>query len=94
MITQQDLATLERLYTPLAKILSEHLRMDHGYSPSGDRFKVLFDENTELRKELADLKSDYEALSEINQKTEQECRAFRGMVSCCMKGPLKCLNPT
>ena len=31
MITKQDLETLERLYTPLAKILLEHLREDHGY---------------------------------------------------------------
>ncbi|KKM86288.1 hypothetical protein LCGC14_1280590 [marine sediment metagenome] len=32
MITKQDLETLERLYTPLAKILLEHLRDDHDYT--------------------------------------------------------------
>ncbi len=78
MITQQDLELLERLYTPLAKILLEHLRIDHGYTPGkkdslldinkqqADRIRDLTDLVDELTIELKSLKSDYEALHEIH----------------------------
>ena len=81
MITQQDLETLERLYTPLSKILREHLRIDHGYSSLGNRFAVLSNVNKqqakrirelmnevdETIKEFNSLKSDYEKILKINE---------------------------
>jgi len=78
MITKQDLETLQRLYTPLSKILLEHLREDHGYGivplesirvanrQQANRIRDLMDALDETTKEFNALKSDYEALREIN----------------------------
>ena len=72
MITEQDLELLERLYTPLAKILLKHLREDHGYNSTGDRFATLSKENDELCGELASLKADYVKLQRINRELKKQ----------------------
>ncbi len=89
MITPEDLETLERLYTPIGKILHEHLRSDHGYEDS--RTEKIFvitekgyavvndllrDEIKELTSELASLKADYDRLLKINLKLERKNRKF------------------
>ncbi len=64
MITQQDFETLERLYTPLAKILNEHLRCDHGYAKKGKRFITLDAENRQQARRIRKLKNELDELTE------------------------------
>ncbi len=61
MITKQDLETLERLYTPLAKILLEHLRDDHGYTG------ILRGEDPRIRDLLT---GNYLLQDEVNHRTK------------------------
>ncbi|KKM88747.1 hypothetical protein LCGC14_1255550 [marine sediment metagenome] len=87
MITEQDLALLERLHTPLSKIFLEHLREDHGYlilekNPLVDRcnqqaqeIQELKDEVNELTSELTLLRDDYEILRKIN---DLHCGLLKG----------------
>ena len=79
MITKQDLEVLERLYTPLSKILLEHLREDHGYNSS-------IDQSNELVEEFYSLKVDYVELKRINQNLERENNFLMNIVSNRLEG--------
>ena len=89
MITQKNLETLERLYTPLSKILLEHLRVDHEYIPvskfqlnainqqQANRIRDLTDALDDTTKEFLSLKADYKELQEINQNLITENHSYR-----------------
>ena len=84
MITKKDLKLLERLYTPLAKILLEHLRVDHEYAVASEdsiravnrlqaeEIRILRGELDELTEEFNSLRNDYMELQGINQDLERE----------------------
>ncbi len=81
MITKQDFETLERLYTPLGKILLKHLREDHGrgspivlHQEQAKKIQDLQDEVDETIREFNSLESDYTELAKLNQRLELRLR--------------------